>query len=364
MIIFCHLLNDNSGSPVVLREAIHALGPHLDGSFLLVGSQGRGQLDIADVPIRRYWYRRSNRRIITLLTYAASQFFLYRALSRATIPEGSLIYVNTLLPFGAALWGWRNRRPVLYHVHEISITPSFFRWILVKIVELTARHVFYVSEDHRMRLEIRGVPSTILYNPIDPEIARRGFATPYAPRRAGYFEVLMLASPRNYKGVPEYLDLARRLSWRDDIRFTLVLNAEPPEIEAYLSQYCLSGNVLVHHRTDAPEEFYAKANVLLNLSRVDMWLETFGLTIVEGMAFGLPAIAPPVGGPSEIITHGQEGFLVDSRDSAALDQHLLALADDPNTTLAMSAAARRRARDFSQARFSEELRALIASLHS
>ncbi len=356
MIVFCHLLNDNSGSPVILKQTIRAVaGAHGD-HILFVGSQGRGCLEEAGVPIFRYWYRRSRFRLLTLFTYTASQLFLYRALSQAKLPVDALIYVNTLLPFGAALWGARHGRTVLYHAHEVSISPGLLRRFLVRMVEKTARHVFYVSEDHRARLPISGVPSAVLPNPVSPEIADLGFSTPYAARRTGHFEVLMLASPRDFKGVPEFLALAGKLQARSDICFTLVLNADPDEIAQYLPK-ALPENIDVHPRTDTPAHFYARADVLLNLSRVDLWVETFGLTIVEGMAFGLPVIAPPVGGPMEIVTHGQEGYLADSRDGAELERLLLTLADNPQKAMAMSEAARRRAHDFTVERFTKALRA-------
>jgi len=359
LIVFCHLLNDNSGSPVILQQAIRALSGEASNNQLFVGSQGRGCLERAGVPIRRYWYRRSRFRLLTLFTYAASQLFLYRALSRANLPDDALLYVNTLLPFGAALWAHRHGHPVVYHTHEVSISPDPLHRFLVCIAKKTAHRVIYVSEDHLARLRFKNVPSAVVPNPVAPKIAEQGFATPYTPRCTGHFQVLMLASPRDFKGVPEFLDLARRLDGRGDVRFTLVLNADDTEISKYLSKGSVPQNVDVYPRTDAPEHFYATADVLLNLSRVDQCIETFGLTIVEGMAFGLPVIAPPVGGPSEIVTHGQEGFLVDSRDGDELESKLMALVDHPNMAQAMSEAARRRARDFTVKRFAEALRAQI-----
>ena len=172
----------------------------------------------------------------------------------------------------------------------------------------------------------------------------------------------MLASPRDFKGVPEFLKLARQVITRLDVHFTLVLNGDVAEIARYLPASSLPSNVEVFPRTSTPEMFYSKADVLLNLSRVDLWVETFGLTIVEGMAFGLPVIAPIVGGPPEIVTDGQEGFLVDSRDSAALKQRLLSLVDEPNRALAMSEAARRRAHDFTVERFAKALQEQIGPL--
>ncbi len=124
MIVFCHLLNDRSGSPTVLRATLDALNAREKG-LLFVGSQGRGVLTEAGVPTRRYWYRRSRYRALTLFTYFASQAALYRALSRSRdIPNDATVFVNTLLPFAAMFWGRRTGRRVVVHLHEVSITTG------------------------------------------------------------------------------------------------------------------------------------------------------------------------------------------------------------------------------------------------
>lgn len=365
MIVFCHLLNDRSGSPTVLRSTLRALNAPRDG-LLYVGTQGRGVLEEAGVITRRYWYHRSPHRLVTLFTYFASQFALYRALNRARdIPLDAVIFVNTLLPFGAMFWGRRTGRRVIVHVHEVSISPPPLQNLLMACAARCADRLLYVSRDHLLRLPIAGPPAEIIVNPVDPALRdRAALATAYAPRRSGAFEVLMLASLRGYKGIGEFMALARALRDRDDIHFTLVLNAEPDEVATLATRYPDAANVTLHPRTDDPATFYATADLLLNLSRVDQWIETFGLTLVEAMTFGVPVIAPPVGGPVEVVTHGQEGLCIDSRDAAALQAAVCGLADDPDRMKVMSQAARRRAADFTFDVYAEQLRRVLNDLHS
>jgi glycosyltransferase involved in cell wall biosynthesis len=71
--------------------------------------------------------------------------------------------------------------------------------------------------------------------------------------------------------------------------------------------------------------------------------EGFGIVYLEGMHFGLPAIASTAGAAKEIITHGQNGFLVDPGDAAALAQYLKTLMTDRQQLLEMSLTAQRRA---------------------
>lgn len=362
MIVFCHLLNDNSGSPIVLRETIAALQGTGHATRLFVGSQGRGVLENAGAPIQRYWYHRSRFRIVTLITFLFSQWSLYRALSRSALPMDAIIYVNTLLPFGAALWARNNGRTVVYHIHEVSLSPRALQRFLIGIVQKTAHRAIYVSDENRQMLPIDNVPSVVVPNPIPDRIATEGFKTEYATRRSGSFEVLMLASPRDFKGVPEFVQLSRDVSDRQDIRFKLVLNGDDDEITHYMAKFDLPGNLAVFPRSDTPDVFYASADLLLNLSRVDQWVETFGLTLVEGMCFGLPVVAPPVGGPTEIVTDGETGYLIDSRDRERLKAAVLSLADSPQTAMAVSVAARRRAGDFTVDIFAKNLAAQMRDL--
>ena len=172
----------------------------------------------------------------------------------------------------------------------------------------------------------------------------------------------MLASPRDFKGVPEFLKLAERLLHQTDIAFQLVLNSSDEDSQNYLNSASVPDNVKVNPRADRPELYYKSADLLLNLSRVDQWIETFGLTLVEAMSFGIPVIAPPVGGPSEIITDGEEGFLIDSRDVDLLGQRVMLLAETPDLSMQMSVKARRRAHDFSFESFAVRLREALASV--
>jgi glycosyltransferase involved in cell wall biosynthesis len=70
--------------------------------------------------------------------------------------------------------------------------------------------------------------------------------------------------------------------------------------------------------------------------------EGFGIVYLEGMSFGQPALATTNGAAGEIITSGQDGFLVDPGDSEALAGCLRLLAEDRERLLAMSLAARHR----------------------
>ncbi len=82
----------------------------------------------------------------------------------------------------------------------------------------------------------------------------------------------------------------------------------------------------------------AGMDVLVHASVVP---EPFGQVVLEGMAAGLPVLAPDEGGPAEVIEDGRTGRLYASRSVEALAAAMRALHEDPGERERLGAAARR-----------------------
>jgi phosphatidylinositol alpha 1,6-mannosyltransferase len=83
--------------------------------------------------------------------------------------------------------------------------------------------------------------------------------------------------------------------------------------------------------------------------------ETFGQTIQEAAASGLPVVAPASGGPLDLVADGSTGYLVTPGDPDALTGAVRTLVTDPALRARLGAAARRRVLARSWSALTDEL---------
>lgn len=354
-VIAVHLLNDFSGSPKVLSQSIHALKCAGATVELYTAGGDDGFLSGVANKHQKFCYRRSNKKLVTLIYYLISQVSLFFKLLRHR-NEGAVIYVNTLLPFGAAIAGKLMGKKVIYHVHETSISPPILKKFLRFIVRKSASKVVFVSHSLKKAESFKNIDQSVLYNALPNSFYKDAAAVSYQHLDGnGLFQVLMVCSLKAYKGVTEFVEVAQRCVCYKQVSFTLVLNAEDSEVREYFEGLHVPENLCLVSRQSNLIGYYTRASLVMNLSRVDQWVETFGLTILEAMAFGIPVIAPPIGGPAEIIENGINGYLISSYDVSAITKKIIGLAESPRCCLEVSKAARARVEFFKQENYDKKI---------
>jgi glycosyltransferase involved in cell wall biosynthesis len=127
------------------------------------------------------------------------------------------------------------------------------------------------------------------------------------------------------------------------------------ELERRISDLGAQGAVrLLGSRTDVPA-LLAQADCVLLVSDY----EGAPLSILEGMAAGVPVVASRVAGIPELVVDGESGLLVDRGSADALAVVLDRLLDDPARGAAIGEAGRARARNkYSRERMAADLTAL------
>lgn len=84
--------------------------------------------------------------------------------------------------------------------------------------------------------------------------------------------------------------------------------------------------------------------------------ETFGLTLIESFAQGRPVVASRIGGMAEVVTDGEDGFLVEPGNAEMLGERLAWMVNNPLKAIEMGRSGRAKVEDqFSPQRHYENL---------
>lgn len=239
----------------------------------------------------------------------------------------------------------RRRVPFITTLHGTDITfvgaePSYFpitKLGMEKSDGLTAVSEYLRNETVRVfgiQREIRVIRNFVnceIYRPARND-ARQN---PYAPPGV---KVLMHLS--NFRPVKRVQDCIRILAevLRRAPAFLLMVGDGPERgsAEQLARELGVDKHVAFLGKQNQVHRLIPLADVMLLPSR----LESFGLAVLEGMACGVPAVATRVGGLTELVTHGVDGFLEPVGDIEAQAARVLELLTDEELHSRISAAAR------------------------
>lgn len=353
-IVFTHLYNNFTGSPKVLADVIASF--HKSGHEVeLFTNKGPGFLD--DVKTHKRflaWYSWHPNKYRRLIHFISSQILLFFSLLRYWNKDVTF-YANTILPFGTGLAGRLMGKKVIYHIHETEFQPKIFTKFLLAIIRLSASKLIFVSRYLQDYHHFPNIPQEVVYNALPVEFTDQ--VSSYAGKKGTEdFEILMMCSLKKAKGIFEFIELAEQLP---KLNFTLIISQTQEQIDTFLDGKTIPLNLTLKPVQQNVHPYYAKADLLLSLSHPLEWPETFGMTLLEGMCYGLPSIVPPVGAPVEIVNEGQEGYHLDMRELDKIADKIQELYLDEAERNKLSSQAKRRAEDFSIEVFDQEIVAAI-----
>lgn len=320
-IIAFHLYNDYSGSPKVLTSVLSGLARNGINVKLLTSKSGildtianNKNISIKYIPYKFH----AESKIKTALNFVIAniRYFLYLLFYHQS--SKPVVYINTIMPIGAALGAKLKRFKLIYHYHENAYVKGCFYRILTKLMEKIADKIICVSNTQADCLN-RKDNIFVVPNGLNSDFLSQ--LSPDPERAYNRRNILMLSSLKGFKGVNEFCELAGMMQ---DFKFTLVLNDTKENCDEFKkSNHCDSiPNLKIYSRSNDVAHFYNDASIILNLSDKRQFIETFGLTVIEGMAAGLPAIAPSAGGPTELVIDGKNGFLEDVEHLDLIKQRL------------------------------------------
>lgn len=175
------------------------------------------------------------------------------------------------------------------------------------------------------------------------------------PKRANKMEFTIGSSGRLFpiKDYPLMVEIAKIVAKKSkNVRF--ILAGDGPErnrLESLMQDYDLEEFFTLMGHTDNMDAFYQELDLYINTSLH----EGIPMSILEAMSYGLPVIAPDVGGISEIIEDGVEGYLIHGRDPEDFSERCIRLVENRQLRAKMSKAAREKViKEFSMEHMAEE----------
>lgn len=252
-----------------------------------------------------------------------------RLAQRCTYPLVSIVHHLRSSELRAA---WQNRlygcleRRYLSSLDAFIFNSQTTRWAVEHLLQKSTYGIIAYPSGDRFSPSITA-----------GEIQRRAW-------QPGPLKLLFLGNVIPRKGLHLLFDALGRIpkqSWK----LTVMGNTDvdPGYTHRIQSQAVRSGIIeRVHFTGSVGDDELAATLSGHHLLVVPSSYEGYGIVYLEGMGFGLPAVGAQSGAAGEIITHGQDGFLIPPGDVVRLAGLIEELAQDRQRLQAMSLSARRR----------------------
>lgn len=216
---------------------------------------------------------------------------------------------------------WNRKNAALSYVRSRLHFVAASRWIDNEIRRSSLTRNIPVS------LIPHGLDTTV-FAPKDRESCRRALGIDHS-KRVVLFVSDSVDNPR--KGMHLLLAAMRRLEDVDDLLLLSIGRNSPPPL----------GNVAVQHLGPvANDRFLAIAYSAADVFVIPSLQEMFGLTALEALACGTPAVGFDVGGIPDVIVDGKTGLLAAAGDADSLAASLRSMLVDEARRTAMGHAAR------------------------
>jgi glycosyltransferase involved in cell wall biosynthesis len=269
---------------------------------------------------------------------------------------------GSVLRVGFLVWlATLFRKPVIMHTHGCEFHVFFERLSRFSrgLVALTFRRcaaVIALSDSWRQyyiehcRLDPNRV--VVLLNPVKvpPTLPQR----PQSPR----IKFIFLGRIGQRKGAFDVIQATAQLSrsQQQQLEVGLAGDGELAQAQALIEQLAMEHCVKLLGWIDGDmrDRLLSEADVFLLPSHN----EGLPVAMLEAMAWGLPVIVSPVGGIPELVTHQQQGFLVEPGNVSAIAQAMQILLLQEPQRLRMGQAARQQVQCLDVTQYHQALRQL------
>ena len=234
-----------------------------------------------------------------------------------------VIHDHSGIGFGMIAGSCMERPPILTTLHGPLTTPliqQYYRFLSHK------PGIYFNSISYAQRRDLPEIPYLgNVYNGVNLD------GIPFEEHKQDYLLILGRITP--FKGQKEAVEAAKRLGIKLVIAGTVEQNSQAiaywRDIERELSENIDGASdkiscadewlrrqgdgVLYFGEADTNQKFELFKNARATLMPIS-WEEPFGLVMIESLATGTPVVGFNQGSVSEIISHGQNGFIVENTE--------------------------------------------------
>lgn len=195
-------------------------------------------------------------------------------------------------------------------------------------------------------------------------VIHNGTDIPTGPVSKNTKEHFVIGSMGRIFPVKDYLlmvEIAREIARvTDKIRFELAGDGpDTSKVEAAVGRYRLGRSFRLLGTVEDLPGFYQGIDLYLNTSLH----EGIPMTVLEAMSYGIPVVAPNVGGLNEMLEDGKEGYLVNGRNPEDFANKCLHLYENRALGQSMGAFARMRVKkEFSNETMAREYHSMYRNI--
>jgi glycosyltransferase involved in cell wall biosynthesis len=259
-------------------------------------------------------------------TFSLTLFFYRSDFDRLMVINGG--YPASLL-CRCAMVAWRlsgKQSQATFNFHNSAIKPpwyfSFPEYLIDRAVAWSAGHIISVSKNclntlNNRKAFVNNTKLRYIYNGIaDPAIVKNKEKSSSLKLDSVTSYCLMLATYEPRKGY-DYLLHAFKIVVKEIPEASLQIygygkDHEKQRIINTIKRLNLQNNVSLNDFAPDVASLLTNASVLVVPSQA---YESFGLTIIEAMAFGVPVVTTDVGGMPEVLEDSNAGYVCSKNDS-------------------------------------------------
>lgn len=122
--------------------------------------------------------------------------------------------------------------------------------------------------------------------------------------------IIHMSNIRPLKRIPDLLRVFAEVSKTTQVKLLILSGGDFTPYESLVNELHIRDKIVIKEWVNDIENYLQIANLLLHTSEN----ESFGLSILEALSFGIPVVATKAGGVVEVMKDGETGFLCEIGD--------------------------------------------------